>query len=179
MRPRAGVLQLQAHHLSCFDMPMHACLFLIKRQNKAGLKDWLQTRDDLGRHQAAVCYAREGDGHACGKEIAWQDLKVSVCCCVAACACLVTCQQALLEADAFDERIQREVDVFISLNQVCPLIPSHNTIPIHPRLSQTHHPLTPPAAAVAAVPQRLQRVQDGVCSQRHRIRHLTATKFTW
>ena len=37
-----------------------------------------------------------------------------------------TCQQALLEADAFDERIQREVDIFISLNQVCPLIPSHN-----------------------------------------------------
>ena len=105
---------------------MDACLFLIKRQNKAGLKDWLQTRDDLGRYPAAVCYAREGDGHACGKEIAWQDLKVSECCCVAACACVVTCQQALLEADAFDERIQREVDIFISLNQVCPLIPSHN-----------------------------------------------------
>jgi hypothetical protein len=133
---------------------MHACLFLIKRQNKAGLKDWLQTRDDLGRHPAAVCYAREGGGHACGKEIAWQDLKVSECCCVAACACVVTCQQALLEADAFDERIQREVDVFISLNQVCPLIPSHNTTLNPPAfVSDTPSPHSPCSSSGSCAPE--------------------------
>ena len=52
-------------------------------------------------------------------------------------------KQALLEADAFDERIQREVDIFISLNQVSPLIHWHSpqSTSIHPNHSTTSPPL--------------------------------------
>lgn len=83
-----------------------------------GLKDWLQTRDDMGHLRPAVCQCKsKQDAGACGKPIAWQDLKVD---CFKICHMALgsTLLQELLEPDALEDRIKMEVDRFISLNQV-------------------------------------------------------------
>jgi hypothetical protein len=122
-----------------------------------GLKDWLQTRDDMGHLRPAVCQCKsKQDAGGCGKLIAWQDLKVD---CFFQCALVQTLLQELLEPDSLEDRIKMEVDRFISLNQV-------GFTPFFVLSMITHTIFS--SETMAALPEWVVRVQDDLprhCTQ--------------